>query len=283
MTSNNAEAEKLKQEANTFFVSKDFSTADALYTKALNICDDNDIRKVLFTNRSATKLSLNQFESAINDADEALKLDPSHVKAYYRKASALEAWNKLGDAYYTWLSAASMCGFDQEVVSKQLRKTRQNWLKVFRLPTCPVTDISDLIQRILLFNDKRERLSTLAHFWNSSTQEERFGYFQALLFIIGGSGDLSETNKDNLNPEIMVEMPMGNYVDMPRERLADWFDFFDTLSTEYRTEVFKQVWSQLSSEEQNDIIRDLRFLFFQSAAIPQAQAVAIGEEIDEEI
>lgn len=270
------EVDRLKQQGNEKFVQKNFSEADDLYSQALQLCTDEETRKIILTNRSATKLSLGDFRQAVEDADEALKIDPLHVKGYYRKAAALEGWNKLGEAYYTWLDAAKNCDADNETIVKQSKKTKQNWLKVFRLPNFPISDTDDLVHRILLFTDKRERLSTLAHFWNSSSQQERFGYFQALLQLIGGSGEISEANQDNITPEVMVEMPMGNYIDMPRSRLADWFDFFETLDESSKTSVFRQVWLQLSSEEQNDVIRDLRYLF--SHAAPVAMAVAIPDD-----
>lgn len=273
------EVEQLKQKGNELFIAKNFAEADVLYTQALALAQDDEMRKVLFTNRSATKLGLNQFAEAVQDADQALKIDPTHIKGYYRKAAALEAWNKVGEAYYTWLIASTHCDPQHETLSKQIRKTKAAWVKVFRQPNFPITDVHDLIRRLLLFTDKRERLSTLAHFWNASSQQERFSYFQELLRLIGGSGELSETNQETITAEVMVEMPMANYVDMPRSRLADWFDFFDTLPTESRTEVFRQVWMQLSSEEQNDIIRDLRYLFGAAAEEPQADLVAV--EVDE--
>jgi hypothetical protein len=269
------EVDQLKQKGNEYFIAKDFRNAVDLYSQALALCTDNDVRKVLLTNRSAAKLGLENYPDAVQDAKDALEIDPSHIKAYYRKAAALEAWNKLGDAYYCWLAAEKFCDPRQEILSKQIRKTKAAWVKVFRQPTFPITDVEDLTQRLLLFTDKRERLSTLAHFWNSSSLHERFTYFQVLLGLIGGSGDLSESNQEHITPEVMVEMPMANYVDMPRSRLADWFDFFDTLSSDARTEVFKRVWMHLSSEEQNDVIRDLRYLFGQAAEDPQADLIGV--------
>lgn len=267
------EVERLKQEGNELFVRKEFASADALYSQALALCEDNELRKVLLTNRSATRLSLGKIEDAVQDADNAIQLDRTHLKAYYRKSAALEAWNKIGEAYYTWIDANEHCE-RHETLTKQLKKTKTAWLKVFRSPTYPVTSKDDLVRRIFLFTDKRERLSTLAHFWNDSSLSERFSYFQLLLRIIGGEGDLSEAVAERITPEVMVEMPMGNYVDMPRERLADWCDFFLTSSSEDKAKIFETIWRCLSSEEQHDIIRDMRVLFAGAANAPQADLVA---------
>ena len=49
-------------------------------------------------------------------------------------------------------------------LSKQIQTARSSWVKVFR--EVSVVDDADFIVRYGLLSDSRERLSTLAHFWN---------------------------------------------------------------------------------------------------------------------
>jgi tetratricopeptide (TPR) repeat protein len=268
--------EKLKQRGNEFFLNKEFQAAEDLYSQALEISTDPEIRKVLFTNRSAARIGSEKFSLAFEDANEAIQIDPTFLKAYYRKATTLESMNLHGEAYYTWLAASVSCE-SNETITKQLRKTKTSWSKIFRSKSYPINSIFDLVQRILLFTDKRERLSTLAHFWNESNVQERYSYFQRLLEIIGGDGALSEANQEKITPETMVELPMGNYEDMPRERLQLWFDYFMNLSSENRLQVFDNIWKGLTSEEQNDIIKDLRILFANVMEQPVADLIAVEE------
>ncbi|PUU75136.1 At1g04190-like protein, partial [Tuber borchii] len=67
---------------------REFSAAYALCTQAIHL---NPTSPTLYSNRSAALLSMNKLPLALNDADQAIKLDPTWPKAYRRKASVLEA------------------------------------------------------------------------------------------------------------------------------------------------------------------------------------------------
>ena len=56
-----------------------------MYTKAIGIQPS----AVLYANRAAAQMRIGRLQKAIDDADEALKLDKTYAKAYYRKARAL--------------------------------------------------------------------------------------------------------------------------------------------------------------------------------------------------
>ncbi len=256
--------EELKKMANDLFIKNQFSEAEALYRQALNFTDKVDLKTVLHTNLSASLIGMHRLEEAIDHADAAIALDPTWVKAYYRKSSALESLNRAKEMYDTWIEAAKVCENNQALI-KQFKSAQQKWSKLFRKPEYPVTSSEDLLRRIDLFTDKRERLSTLAHFWNDSSQEERLSYFLLLLQVIGGEGALSAKNQELFSTSIMVPLPLNNYPDLPRSRLASWFDFFQGLPSEEKKIVFRSVWDHLTSEEKNDVIVDMRQ--FLSAAL----------------
>lgn len=51
-----------------------------------------------WSNRSFAHIKLENYGYAIRDADEALKLDSSFIKAYYRRASARMALSRFKEA-----------------------------------------------------------------------------------------------------------------------------------------------------------------------------------------
>jgi len=56
-------------------------------------------------------------------------------------------------------------------LSKQFKEAKINWIKVFK--SAEVMSSQDMLERYSLITDTRLKLSTLAHFWNFSSQEER--------------------------------------------------------------------------------------------------------------
>ncbi|KAI4501113.1 hypothetical protein M0802_003916 [Mischocyttarus mexicanus] len=95
------EAEKLKNEGNTFFKDGEFIKAISLYTQGLQTCPltYSKERAILYSNRAAAKIrSLDEKESAISDCTKAIELNPSYVKAYVRRAQLYEEVDKLDEA-----------------------------------------------------------------------------------------------------------------------------------------------------------------------------------------
>ena len=262
------DVEKLKKVANEYFAQKKYKEAEDTYTLALNNDCDNELRSVILANRSAARMGLHMNELALSDAEEAIRLNSSWVKAYYRKSSALEGMGKFGQAIETWEEAARNCPADPSI-DKQLKQLQKKWAHCFLQDKYPIESEVDLLSRYCLLTDKRERLSTLAHFWNDSSKLERFSYFQLLIALIGGESGLSDANLQYIVPDVMVDMPLHNYPDLPRERIHVWADFFRALDTENKKVFFESIWNKvLNNEEKNDVIVDLRLLFAETVAPP---------------
>ena len=79
------EAEQDKATANQFFKDKKYLVAIEWYTKAI---DKNPSVPAYYGNRSFAYLRTECFGYAITDADKALSLDRTYLKAYYRRAEA---------------------------------------------------------------------------------------------------------------------------------------------------------------------------------------------------
>ncbi|CAG9534798.1 unnamed protein product [Cercopithifilaria johnstoni] len=83
---------KIKDEANQFFHDQAYDVAIELYTKAIEL---DDQQALFYGNRSMAYLKKELYGSALEDANMALKLDPSYTKGYYRRATAYMALGKL--------------------------------------------------------------------------------------------------------------------------------------------------------------------------------------------
>lgn len=250
-------SDKKKAEANLHFVNGNFEEAEKLYSEALE-CSDSQ-RAVLLANRAAARISMKRFSEALEDANASLQLDPAWLKAYYRKASALDGLQRDDLSYYTWVEATKLCE-GSPALTKQYQQAEKKWLNKFRSGEFPIQSRQDLVARYKLLRDSRERLSTLAHMWNDSTPEERLSFFRLLLSLIAGAGEAHDDllHSNELQAESMMDMPLDNYPDFPREHLGAWMDYFRALSSDEKCAVIRELWFSLNSAEQNAVILDMR-------------------------
>lgn len=82
-----SQAEQLKLKGNGLMTSKDYAGAIAAYTSAIALDPTNP---VYYSNRAAAHSSSNNHEGAVKDAEKAIEVDFSFVKAYHRLGSVLE-------------------------------------------------------------------------------------------------------------------------------------------------------------------------------------------------
>lgn len=135
---------------------------------------------------------------------------------------------------------------------------RKKWLEVMR--TTPVRSTADISDRFALVSDSRERLSTIAHFWNESTKVERREYFIRFLTIVGGQSGAGVDMTD-IEAENMISMPMENYVDLPSSRIPTWLNYFMSIDSNEKTELLATFWGHLAYHEQNAVVLDLKTFF----------------------
>ncbi|KAH9949430.1 TPR-like protein [Amylocystis lapponica] len=81
-----AAAEKLKADGNAKMTAKNFDAAIASYTAAIARDPTN---AVFYSNRAAAHSSKGEHADAVFDAEKAIEVDPSFVKAYHRLGHAL--------------------------------------------------------------------------------------------------------------------------------------------------------------------------------------------------
>ncbi|XP_048412289.1 tetratricopeptide repeat protein 28 isoform X3 [Stegostoma tigrinum] len=100
------------RESNAACQSGDFTTGVQLYTEAIAADPQNCI---LYSNRSAVLVKLNEYEKALDDAVKARLLNPKWSKAYFRQGVALQYLGRHADAL-----AAFASGLAQDPKSLQL-------------------------------------------------------------------------------------------------------------------------------------------------------------------
>lgn len=89
---------RTKEEGNAAFKAKDYRKAIDLWSQAVAVDSQNkDMNSKILQNRAQAYINLKEYTSAINDCDEALRLDPSYTKAQKMRAKAHGAagnWEK---------------------------------------------------------------------------------------------------------------------------------------------------------------------------------------------
>ena len=89
-----------KEEGNEWFKSGEFKKAKISYTKALeqeNIGQED--KAILFMNRAACALKLDEFQQCVDDCTDALNINPTLEKALYRRAEAYSRLEKFPQAF----------------------------------------------------------------------------------------------------------------------------------------------------------------------------------------
>ena len=86
--------ETLKAEANELFKKGKLQEAMEYYTMAIEAEPVRKETAICYANRSFAACKLEQYGQALNDAHKAIELDPSYIKAYYRRAAAYTALNQ---------------------------------------------------------------------------------------------------------------------------------------------------------------------------------------------
>ncbi|KAL2267226.1 hypothetical protein VTJ83DRAFT_4503 [Remersonia thermophila] len=105
-----AKSIQLKEEGNRRFQAGDYLQAEALYSQAI-IADPTN--PALYTNRAMARLKLSQWDNAIADCSECLRLSPNSMKAHYILSQAHLALRAHDDAVHHALRAHALCIGDE--------------------------------------------------------------------------------------------------------------------------------------------------------------------------
>ncbi|KAL3149428.1 hypothetical protein ABBQ32_002222 [Trebouxia sp. C0010 RCD-2024] len=94
-----AEAEKCKESGNALYKQKEYDAAAEKYADGLLLAPEGQkIRAVLFANRAACYLELQQFQEAVKDCSSAIDTDGEYLKAWHRRSKAYEGLDDMDRA-----------------------------------------------------------------------------------------------------------------------------------------------------------------------------------------
>jgi len=106
------EAVRLKELGNEHFNRGSFEAAVVSYTDALAtclLCHTAD-RAIIYSNRAAAKMKLEQYDNAVADCTKALEFNPDYMKALLRRAQLYEKTDKLDEALEDYTKALERDG-----------------------------------------------------------------------------------------------------------------------------------------------------------------------------
>lgn len=123
--------EEQKQIGNNFFKDAKYSEAIVHYNQALEL---NPTSAIIFSNRSAANLKLENYGFAEADATKSIQADPSYIKGYYRRGSAYFSMGKFKEAIADLKTVCRIVPNDKEAKSKLA--TAQKEFKAMKFAEC---------------------------------------------------------------------------------------------------------------------------------------------------
>ncbi|KAJ7070652.1 hypothetical protein C8F01DRAFT_1362514 [Mycena amicta] len=115
--------EQLKAEGNALHAERRYAEACQKYSAAIAEKPDKATLAILYANRAASFLDAKKFLDALNDADEATKLDPTYAKAWSRVASAAFELGHLTKSKTAWTKGLACLQVPDAKLSPATRKT----------------------------------------------------------------------------------------------------------------------------------------------------------------
>lgn len=108
----------LKSSGNAALQAGNFAKAAMLYTSAIELDESSPLLPVLYSNRAMAQIKAESYGLAIADAEESIRLDPSYIKAYYRRGSANFALGKYKLALRDFKSVCRLRPTDKDARAK---------------------------------------------------------------------------------------------------------------------------------------------------------------------
>jgi tetratricopeptide (TPR) repeat protein len=250
--------EQCKQEGNVAFANGEYQKAVDLYSKGLA---ENDQNFKLYSNRSGAYFKMENFESALADANAAISISPTWLKPYHRKGSALSSLKRYAEAIEAYEKAVQIDPKAEDY--KRRLKAARLQLKAARNTRSTIRNLPEWLAIHGAEADIRMRLGIMAEFWNLSKKNERLMIFNCFLGLIGGATK-GAPSMPKFTKKDMSSLPMKNYEDLtfPEE----WTKYFKNLDPEAKVNHFRAMFSRANEYEKTLIINDLKHFF--AAPVP---------------
>lgn len=108
-------AEELKEEGNKLLAAYKYGLAAEKYSAAIALNGNNAI---YYSNRSQALIKLESYGLAIEDANEAIRIDPTYIKALYRRGSANYALGKMKESLRDFKMVVKIKPKDADALNK---------------------------------------------------------------------------------------------------------------------------------------------------------------------
>ncbi|NXT71038.1 TTC4 protein, partial [Chaetops frenatus] len=193
-------------EGNEYFKEKDYGRAVAAYSEGLRRrCGDAELDAVLLTNRGAAHFHLGNYRSALNDATQAKKLKPTHLKAIIRGALChLELKN--------FSEAIAWCEEGLEIDSKEKKlvemRAKADKLKLEGTFLGTQTDFSTLCQGGAVMGTDLLRQRNIKLVAEPSDEEEEVSEGLAEISLDGFHSDSATGAKVHLDADGSLNWPV---------------------------------------------------------------------------
>ena len=142
--------DELRKKGNNLFKKGLYNDALKMYSDAIDMSKENTIPLdvTLLSNRASAYLKLDQYEEALQDAEEYILQRPKCWKGYARKALALFEMNCLQDAHV----AASLAYYFQRNILDDFEPFKRTFGSSFKRRPIVCSDISDFSKALGLVN-----------------------------------------------------------------------------------------------------------------------------------
>eukprot|EP00658_Telonema_sp_P-2_P002449 TRINITY_DN10924_c0_g1_i10.p1 TRINITY_DN10924_c0_g1~~TRINITY_DN10924_c0_g1_i10.p1 ORF type:complete len:272 (+),score=76.31 TRINITY_DN10924_c0_g1_i10:67-882(+) len=109
--------EELKSRGNAAFKANQLPVADTLYSKAI---EHDPTSHAIYGNRSMTRLSMGNFDDALEDADSAVRVCETWAKGHFRRAKALSALDRYDKALVAIRRAVELNPQDKTLAKEEV-------------------------------------------------------------------------------------------------------------------------------------------------------------------
>ena len=125
-----------KDKGNAECLAKDWASAEASFSAAITLSEQSGVEQssthILYSNRSAAFAALGEYNSALNDAQTCVDLQPRWAKGIARKGAALEGLDRLKEAeevYQQALALDPMNPWRQEALKRVAKQVQSESMK----------------------------------------------------------------------------------------------------------------------------------------------------------
>lgn len=151
--------DSLKAQGNDFFKQKKYKEAIDFYTKAIDIDPNSEASAALYSNRAACWQAMGNFQKALEDSEQCIRVRPEWLKGHFRKGVALQSMNNPDEARKAFQNALKVEPNNSEVGEKltELNNLIRERNDKYKPASCKTPEEAKLIGNSLFTEGKYDR------------------------------------------------------------------------------------------------------------------------------